>query len=95
MKYKLRPGVVLANICGVSLLIPGREASAFCPYIRKISLPVVVALDKMSKNESWDFAYEVYSQLLNKSMEEARQKIDGQLASLCENGFLITMEDEG
>lgn len=93
MKYRLRPGVVSVNICGSTLLIPNREASEFCTGIRKISLPVLIALDKMEKNESMDIAYQVYSELMRRTKEEAREKIDGQLASLCESGFLLAVED--
>ncbi len=36
-QYKLRPGVVLTEVCGEYLLIATKEAKAFCPFVTQIN----------------------------------------------------------
>lgn len=37
MKDKIRPGVVLAQVCGESLLVATRPARGFCPYVKQLN----------------------------------------------------------
>lgn len=37
MKYQIRPGVVLSEVCGEYLLLATMEASRYCPYVYQIN----------------------------------------------------------
>jgi len=36
-EYKIRPGIVLASVCGENILVATRTARDYCPYIRQIN----------------------------------------------------------
>lgn len=36
-EYKLRPGVILTEVCGEYLLVATKEAKAFCPFVTQIN----------------------------------------------------------
>lgn len=94
MRYKVRPGIVRAQICGVYLLIPDRAASEACPYIRRINLLLSAAVEVIEKGQPIEKIYTIYRILTKRPEEEIRQKVDRQLADLCDKGFLIRVEDE-
>lgn len=94
MKYKVRPGIVRADICGAHLLIPNREASEACPHVMSISLLTAGLWEGLSKSNSTENIYKLYKILLNKPDEEIRQIVDKQLLKLYEKGFLLQAEDE-
>ena len=94
MKYIQRPGVVLTKVCGTSLLVPNRAASEFCPYV--IRLPFLPAGDwqALGNGKTVEMLYQGHSILKQISLEEAKAEVDKELASLCEKGFLIRVEDD-
>ncbi len=94
MRYKVRPGVVRAQICGAYLLIPDREASEACPYVQRINLLLSAAVEVLEKGQPMENIYTMYRILTKRPEEEIRQKVDRQLADLCDKGFLIRVEDE-
>lgn len=94
MIYKIRPGVVLTNVCGASLLVPNREASEFCPYVIRIPLLWTVVWKALQKGDSSETICKALSILTNKSEEEAEIKLDEFLIKMSEKGFLIREEDQ-
>ena len=89
MKYKLRPGVVSAKICGVNLLIPDRHASEYCPRIQKLGLIPAVAIEVLKKGEPIEKVYTVVRILGKTTQEEAQTRVDGMLEDLYIKGYLI------
>ena len=89
MKYKIRPGIVSAKICGVNLLIPNRAASEYCPRIQKIGLIPAAAMEVLEKGESIDKIYTLVRILGSTTDEEARRKVDGMLEDLFIKGYLV------
>ncbi len=94
MKYRIRPGITLVRICGVSLLIPTRAASQDCPLIMRLSLPVVLVWEGMNKGMPDEKLCQVFQTMLHKTEDEARQFINQVRAGLCEKGYLIAVEEE-
>lgn len=94
MYYVLRPGVVKTKICGVFLLIPDRKASEICPRIQRLNLITALTLEVLEKREPIENAYRNYTYLSRKTMDEAKEKIDGILDDLCKKGYLICEENE-
>ena len=93
MKYKTRPGIVLTNVCGASLLVPNREASVFCPYVIRLPLLWIIAWKALQKGDPIETICKALSILSNKSEEEAKIKLDEFLEKMSEKGFLIQEED--
>ena len=94
MKYKLRPGIVIAKVCGNNLLVPDRQASEKCPYILRISKLWAAHLTAMANGKPMDRIYTNHSIITKKSMEESQEAVDHFLSILFEKGFLIPVEDE-
>ena len=94
MKYTVRPGVVLTDICGAKLLIPDREASHYCSEPMGLGLMGAIMWEFLTTDTPMDKIYLCYSILSKKKPEEVREKVDGFLAELCERGFLIAGEEE-
>ena len=95
MHYEPRPGVYMAEICGVYLLIPTREASAYCPGPSRLSLLGIAMWNLLSQGKPLDKLYRAWL-ILHKSDDEAaaRQAVDAMLEKFCDAGFIILVEDE-
>ena len=93
MKYKIRPGIVKAKICGSHYLIPTRKASEECPQILRLSLLTLASWELLEEDRKQDI-YRVYEILTKQPADEVRQTVDRMLSDLCAKGFLIEAEDE-
>ena len=77
MNYKPRPGVVLTQICGVSLLIPTRAAYQDCPSIHRLSLLWAATWGLLTK----------------KTDDEIRARLDKFCLEMYEKGYMIAEEE--
>ena len=95
--YKIRPGIVKTEICGVRLLVPTREASKECPHVLRLNMVHDFAWSILSRAE--DPAEGLANvrkmvALLSKAPDDVVVEKVGQLLSgLCEAGFLIETEE--
>ena len=94
MRYKPRPGVVLTKICGVHLLVPTREASVECPNISRLSLLGIAAWDVVTNNRSIQDLYRMQQILSRTDEASAKEYVDAFLQKMCDNGFLIQVDDD-
>lgn len=94
MKYVPRPGVVLTKVCGSGLLVPNRQASEFCPAVLRLPLLHVAFWSALCQGKSVEELYQIQQVLGKKSFEESKQSIDQFIKLLCDNGFLIAVEEE-
>ena len=93
MRYRIRPGIVKAKICGSQYLIPTRKASEECPQILRLSLLTIASWELIENHREQDI-YRVYEILTKKPEDEVRKTVDQMLSDLCAKGFLIEAEDE-
>ena len=93
MKYRIRSGIVKAEICGSHYLIPTRKASEECSQILRLSLLTMASWELLEKHREQDI-YRVYEILTKKPADEVRETVDQMLSDLCAKGFLIEVEDE-
>ncbi len=95
MTYKPRPGILFTKICNTHVLIPNREAQQYCPRILRLPLLWAATWEALEKDKPMEDIYRFHQILTKKSDEEIRTKVDGFLAQLCEQGFLMaTGEDD-
>lgn len=94
MRYIPRPGIVLTQVCGASLLVPNREASQFCPHIIRLSGMMALDWKALCRGEELEVIYRGHEILKRISREESVSEVDSALSMLCEKGFLIAVEDE-
>ncbi len=93
MKYKVRPGIILTEICGTYLLIPTREASEYCPSVIRIS-PLMVGIWKtIADDKPVENVYKVMQILTKKPDDEVKEFVDAKLDDLYEKGLLILREE--
>ncbi|MBQ6159659.1 MAG: hypothetical protein IJK24_01795 [Oscillospiraceae bacterium] len=94
MTYQARPGVALVSICKEPVLIPNREAYAYCKRIQKLPLIWALVWDAISMGKSMDHVVRVNQILSKKPEAEVREKIESVCQKLCEMGYLIAVEDD-
>lgn len=90
MKFKPRPGIVRARICGQYILIPTREASGYCDRIIKLSLMGAALWEELEKGKGTDNVCLFFQKLSKKSEEEVQSKINRILSELYEKGYLMS-----
>ncbi len=91
-KYRLRPGVVLTEICGEYLLVATPQAEAYCKFVNRVNETGGKILEYIS-HESLTIS-EIGSKL-NVDYEVIDknsfiQDVFGFLISLQENGYIVT-----
>ena len=93
MMYSVRKGVSRVQICGVFFLISNREASEFCPSIKKVNLLISAALEIIEKGDPVENIYKAYSILAKVDIDKAKVKIDKMLNDLYIQGYLVKGSD--
>jgi hypothetical protein len=95
-QYKVRPGIVKTEICGVRLLVPTRQASEACPGVLRLSMMTDFAWTLLCNTEDPGEAVEKIRKvvaLLSKAPDDVViERVDRLLSGLCEKGFLIETE---
>ena len=94
MNYRPRPGIVKTKLCGMQVLIPQREASAFCDSIKRLPLIWSVAWEAFSNGVSVENFLPIYQAFMKKSPEESRQNVELFCKSMVEHGFLIEVPED-
>ena len=94
MKYKQRPGIVLAEICGEQYLIPTRAASESCPYMIKSNVFITIIWGMIGSDQPVERIYHAFQTLSRKPEDVVRKLVDRLLTGLCRKGVLIAVEDE-
>ena len=93
MTYELRKGIVFTKICGEYLLIPNRQASELSPAMKRLNLIGAALIETIIKKEPLEKVCRAYEILGRKTPEEAQEKIDQMIESLCHDNFLIKIEE--
>lgn len=94
--YKIRPGIVKTEICGVRLLVPTRAASEECPHILRLNMIYDFTWSILTKADGDEGVENVRKMiaLLSKAPDDVvEEKVNQLLSGLCEKGFLIETEE--
>lgn len=94
--YKIRPGVLLTQICGENLLVAAKSARKFCPYysfLNESAAFVWKMLEKRSDLEELEAA--VAEEFEIEDAAETRGLILSLLENLEKNHYLLPVEQGG
>ena len=94
MNYKPRPGIVCTKICGRNVLIPTREASAYCRTIQMLSGFRFLTWQSLSNGGTVETLAVLFALLKKKPEEECREEVEQFCRTLAERGFLEEVPDE-
>ena len=89
MTYRIRPGIVLINICGQNLLAATRPVWEQCPRVRKIPRLWAACWKIMEDGKTDQDVIEAFAGLLQKKPEEIRSRFESIFQTLEKEGYLI------
>lgn len=94
MKYQKRPGVVHTTICGVHVLIPSREASAYCPRLMKLPVLWAATWDLIGVEDEDEKILYVQRAFTRAPDEKIRTSVEQFCSAMAERGYLIPVEEQ-
>lgn len=94
MNYKQRPGIVKVKLCGMNVLIPTRQASAFCTTLQALPTLWSATWEAFGRGATVDSAASIHALLTKKSPEACREKLERFCRSMVEKGFMIEVPEE-
>ncbi len=94
LAYKIRPGVVLLNICDTNLLTATHDVWKDCPKVRPIPRLWAACWKLLEMGKTEEDVLQTFSTMLGKTKEELHERFDGIFAKLAEEGFLIEEKEE-
>ena len=94
MKYVPRPGIVKVRLCGMNVLIPTREASAYCKTLQPLPMLWNATWDAFCKGSTIEKSVPVHVLITKKSPEECRSRLELFCKAMVEKGFFIEVPDE-
>ncbi len=94
MSYKVRPGIVLLEICGTPVLVAKHALWKECPHV--VSIPKFWGLvwKLMADGKTDEEAKEVFVKALKMPEDKFGTRIDQMCAELSKAGFLVADGDE-
>lgn len=93
MKYQTRPGIVLAHICGVGILIPTRSASVYCKKGLPLPLPYVFTWKMLEAGRPDEDILQLLGCMTREPSEAVLARLDTFRKKLVSMGFLIEVDD--
>jgi len=88
--YKILPGIVLAEIHGVYVLIADKQGRKYCPYIRRINDVGAFIWKQLEKNKTTDEICELMAEEFEvPSVSELKSDINTFIESLKEYHYVI------
>ena len=96
MVYKTRPGIVLVDVCGSSLLVATRAIWDGFSKIRPLSGWERFTWKMLENGSEWEIIRSVLAKLSKAKQEEMEPRLRALCDSLVKDGFLIEVpvEDE-
>lgn len=84
----------MAKLCGMNVLIPQREASAFCSSIQRLPFLWAATWDAFSRGTTIEKSVPVHVMLTKKTPEECRADLEKFCRTMVERGFMIEVPDD-
>ena len=94
MRYKPRPGIVKVKLCGMNVLVPSREASAYCSTLCPLSMLWNATWEAFGRGTTIDKAVPVHEFFTKKSPAECRESLERFCKTMVERGFMIEVPDD-
>lgn len=94
MSYKIRDGIVMESLCGVSLLIATLEAREYCPYVMELNEASAYIWNMLFEGKTQDEMTELAAKDFQITTDEARETIQEFLAELIKQNYLIIEKNE-
>lgn len=94
MDYKVREGVVSIRICDTDILTAKREIWDSCPVVRPLPRHWAFAFCLIERQGSSELALQGLSKVFGKSLDEVRKQYEPVFEKLCEDGFLVPVEEK-
>lgn len=94
MKYQIRPGVVLSEVCGEYLLLATMEASRYCPYVYQINETAAFFCHLLKKPLTVDEIVTIAVEEYEVAPDILRNDVKQLLRNLLEKGYLLEEEEK-
>ncbi len=89
-ELKIRPGVILTEICGEHVLVAAKEAREVCPYVSMISESGAFIWRQISRGaKSSDLLPLVLEEYEIEDPEQAKTMMNGFIRQMLESGYLL------
>lgn len=93
MRYTIRPGVVLASVCGEAILVATRPARGKCPYVNRLNATGAYFWSLLEQGMELDQIVEDAARHYDIGRERLRSDLRRFMESLRAQGYLLA-EDE-
>ena len=88
-QYKIRPGVVLLEVCGEHLLVATRDARETCPYLNQISEEAVVLWRLLDQEGRAPALIRSCGEQLGMEPKDCFLRVTGMLSKLVKAGYVL------
>lgn len=88
-QYKIRPGVVLLEVCGEHLLVATRDARDTCPYLTQISDDTAVLWQLLDQESRAPALTRAFSEKLGLEPKDCFLRFTGILSKLIKTGYVL------
>lgn len=96
MRYRTRPGVVLAPVCGEYLLVAAKGARRFCPYVTQLNESSAFLWRQLKDGaDAETLKAAVAAEYEIEDPGEAAAAIEGFLNQMLQAGYLLDESDGG
>ena len=96
MRYRTRPGVVLAPVCGEYLLVAANGARSFCPYVTQLNESSAFLWRQLKDGADAEaLKAAVTAEYEIEDPCEAAAAIEGFLSQMLQAGYLLEESDGG
>lgn len=88
-RYQIRPGVVMAGVCGEYMLVATRRARGCCPYVKQLNSTGAFYWSLLEAGKDMEAMIRTASDTYGVAEERIRPGVAAFLASLCAEGYLL------
>ncbi len=88
-QYKIRPGVVLLEVCGEHLLVATRDARETCPYLPQLSEEAAVLCHLLEQEGRVPVLTRAFSEQLGMEPKDCFLRVTGMLSKLVKAGYVL------
>lgn len=93
MAYKTRPGIEMIQVCGQNMLVASRPVWENCPRVRPIPKNWAVCWTLMKDDKTDEDAVRIFADLLHKTEEEIRPRLEKIFQKLAQEGYIVEMTE--
>lgn len=91
-RYQIRPGVVLASVCGEHMLVATRQARGLCPYVKQMNPTGAFYWSLLEQGEELDSLVRTASERYGVEESRIRPGLLAFLDALRAEGYLLEEE---